>query len=93
MSDFIRRTLQWKLSITKGALYVFIAMASVIVSTFQGWDETYVSTMRWWNWVTLLLSSVVAGANSAISFIDKTAHDQGQEIKESDTAMFKKSVS
>ena len=80
MTDFLKRSWAWRSSVVKGALYVFVAMASVIVSTFQGWDDTYVSNMRWWNWATLWLSALVAGANSTISFIDKSFHDQSAKL-------------
>lgn len=82
MTEFFKRSWQWRASLVKGALYVFVAMASVVVSTFQGWDDTYVSQMRWWNWATLWLSALVAGSNSCISFIDKSFHDKSAELKD-----------
>jgi len=91
MKLLIRKALIWKLTIAKGCMFTFVGMGTLLCATMQNWDAAYVSTMCWWNWTVLIVSLLVNGANSVMSFIDRTWLDDKQKDKDEDTKMFTKS--
>jgi H+/Cl- antiporter ClcA len=95
MNEIFKRALLWRMVIAKGLFLTFINMATLLVATMQNWDEGYVNSLRWWNWTVIILTVLLAGVNSIVTFIDKTFHLEGDKIKqalvgESDTSIIKK---
>jgi len=91
MKDMFRRTLAWKLAVTKCALLVVIGVGTIVGATMQGWDENYVSSLRWWNWIVFVSALVVNMCNTIYTFLDKTYHTESEKIKQNETQILKKS--
>lgn len=81
MSRFIKATWQWRLSIMKCALYVFIGMGTIWCATVQSWDPDFVAGLRWYNWSFIAVSMLVGACKDIITFIDKTHATEGDKIK------------
>ena len=81
MTEIFRKTMKWKVAITICCLYAFVAMANVAVASLDNWTAEYVAEFRWWDWLKFLLSVLVAGVTSVISFADKTAQREGDKMK------------
>lgn len=81
MCAWFKATWAWKVAIAKCSLYVFVGMGTLYVATVQNWDESYVSTLRWWNWSAIVVSIAVNGSNTIIGFLDKTHSVEGAKIK------------
>lgn len=87
MPAIIKQALAFRLTITKGALLTFIAMGNLLVASMQNWDSAYVSTLRWFDWLKLVVSVLVCGANSVYTFMDKTFHTESEKnASKSDTS-------
>ena len=81
MTEFLFKTIKWKVAVGICCLYVFVSMANITISAIDNWTIEYVAGFNWWDWLKFTLSILVAGATSIISFLDKTAQREGDKIK------------
>lgn len=80
MADLIARISAWRLAIFKCAMLVFISMGTLLVAASQNWTDEYVSTLRWYNWASLVIAALVNGCTTINSFIDKTFQTEGMKV-------------
>lgn len=83
MSRFIKATWQWRLSIVKCSLYVFIGMGTIWCATVQSWDPDFVAGLKWYNWSFIAVSMLVGACKDIITFIDKTHATESDKINNS----------
>lgn len=81
MNELIQRTLAWKMVWSKGVMLTAVNMLTVIVASLQGWTRDYVDSMGWWSWIVLISSALVVGFNTIISYMDKTFHIEGDQVR------------
>ena len=90
MLNTFKRSLRWRVAIAKCSLLTIINAGTLLIATMQNWDDSYVSSLRWWSWLVVFTGLLVNICTTVYTFLDKTFHTESEKIKSEDTQEFKK---